>query len=107
MEINQEAVRLRLYVGSDKMHGDRPLYEVIVMKAREQRLAGATVMRGIEGYGRSTRLHSVNVLFSEDSPVVIEFVDIAHKIDAFVALLDTITDVALISYERISVMLRH
>lgn len=103
MEFKQEAVRLRLYVGSDKMHHDRPLYEAIVLKAREQQLAGATLMHGTMGYGRSTRLHSADVLFSEDSPVVIEFIDTQEKIDAFVQLLDTITGVALITYEKIRV----
>jgi PII-like signaling protein len=107
MDFNQEAVRLRLYMGADKMHGGRPLYEAIVRKARECELAGATVMRGTEGYGRSTRLHSAEVLFSDDTPVVIEFVDIPEKIDAFVGLLDTISDVALVTYEKIKVMLRH
>jgi PII-like signaling protein len=107
MEIKQEAVRLRLYIGADKMHSNRPLYEAIVLKAREQHLAGVTVMRGTEGYGRSTRLHSADVLFSDDTPVVLEFIDAQDKIDAFVELLDTLTDVALVSYEKIRVMQRH
>jgi uncharacterized protein len=107
MEINQEAVRLRLYMGADKMHGNRLLFEAIVLKAREQHLAGATVMRGTEGYGRSTRLHSADVLFSEDTPVVLEFIDAQGKIDAFVELLDTLTDIPLVTYEKIRVMLRH
>jgi PII-like signaling protein len=94
-------------MGADKMHGGRPLYQAIVLKAREQHLAGATVLRGTEGYGRSTRLHSVDVLFSNDTPIVIEFIDTREKIDAFVLLLDTITDVALVTYEKIMMMLRH
>ncbi len=106
MDISQQAVRLRLYMGSDKMHGDRPLHEAIVMKARDQHLAGATLMRGVLGYGRSTRLHTAEVLFSEDSPVVIEMIDTQDKIDAFIPLLENITDIVLITYEKISVMLR-
>jgi uncharacterized protein len=107
MDFKQELVRLRLYMGADKMHAGQPLYEAIVKKARECELAGATLMRGTEGYGRSTRLHSAEVLFSDDTPIVIEFVDTEKKIDAFVALLDSITEVALVTYEKISAMQRH
>jgi PII-like signaling protein len=106
MDIKQEVVRLRLYMGADKMHGGQPLYEAIVKKARECQLAGVTVVRGTEGYGRSTRLHSAEVLFSDDTPIVIEFVDSEARIDAFVALLDTITGVALVTYEKITALLR-
>ena len=107
MDFKEEMVRLRLYMGADKMHAGQPLYQAIVKKARECELAGATLMRGTEGYGRSTRLHSAEVLFSDDTPIVIEFVDTEKKIDAFVALLDSITEVALVTYEKIRVMLRH
>lgn len=107
MEFKQEAVRLRLYMGSDKMHGGRPLYEAIVLKAREQHLAGAILIHGTEGFGRSTRMHSVEVLFSEDTPVVIELIDAPEKIDAFLPLLDTLADIALVSYEKIRVTMRH
>jgi PII-like signaling protein len=107
MEMKQDLVRIRLYMGADKMHGGRPLHEAIVLKAREQHLAGATILRGTEGYGRSTRLHSVDVLFSEDTPVVIEIIDTAEKIDAFLPLLETIDDVVLVTCEKIRAMLRH
>jgi PII-like signaling protein len=65
------------------------------------------LMRGTEGYGRSTRLHSAEVLFSNDTPIVIEFIDTQEKVDEFVALLDSVTEVALVTYEKIRVMLRH
>jgi uncharacterized protein len=107
MDFNQEMVRLRLYMGADKMHGGQPLYEAIVRKARECKLAGATLLRGTEGYGRSTRIHSAEVLFSNDTPIVIEFVDTQEKIDEFVALLDSVKEVALVTYEKIRGMLRH
>jgi uncharacterized protein len=106
METKQDVMRIRLYMGADKMHDRQPLHQAIVLKAREQHLAGATVLRGTEGYGRSTRLHSVDVLFSEDTPVVIEIIDTAEKIDAFLPLLETINDVALVTYEKIRAILR-
>jgi len=97
---------LRIYVGEDKRHGDRPLYQAIVRKAREQRLAGATILRGTHGFGRSTHLHTVDVLFSEDLPIVIEIIDSRDKIHAFVALLDTLDDIALCTCEEITVLRR-
>jgi PII-like signaling protein len=87
LEAEQNCMRLRIYVGEDKRHGDRPLYQAIVRKAREQRLAGATILRGMQGFGRSTHLRTVDVLFSEDLPVVIEIIDRQEKIQAFAVLL--------------------
>ena len=83
MEINGHNVRLRIYIGEDKRHGDRPLYEAIVLKARHLQMAGATAVKGTLGYGRSTRLHSTEVLFSEDLPVIVEIVDSQEKIRGF------------------------
>ncbi len=97
--------RLRIYLGEEKRHGERPLYEAIVLKARQLHLAGATVVRGTLGYGRSTRLHSLQVLFSEDMPVVIEIVDGAQQIAAFVPLLRGFRDIGLVTCEPVEVQL--
>jgi PII-like signaling protein len=96
-------MRLRIYVGEDKRHGDRPLYQAIVHKAREQRLAGATILRGTQGFGRSTHLHTVDVLFSQDLPVVIEIVDSREKIQAFAVLLEAVADIGLCTCETVTV----
>jgi|HubBroStandDraft_4_1064222.scaffolds.fasta_scaffold126732_2 PII-like signaling protein len=97
-------VRLRIYVGEDKRHGDRPLYQAIVRKAREQRVAGATILRGTQGFGRSTHLHTVDVLFSQDLPVVIEIVDSREKIEAFAVLLEAVADIGLCTCETVTVV---
>jgi PII-like signaling protein len=95
----QRAVRLRIYLGEEKREGDRPLFQAIIRQARKMHMGGATVMRGTQGYGRSTRLHTTEVLFSDDLPVVIEIVDRAENVDAMVALLEHRTDIGLMTYE--------
>ena len=81
-----EAVLLRLFIGENDEHDGRPLHEAIVLKARERGLAGATVLRGSMGYGRSSRLHTSKILrLSEDLPLVIEIVDAADKVEAYLA----------------------
>ncbi|MDT9136379.1 DUF190 domain-containing protein, partial [Escherichia coli] len=76
MSIPENAQRLRIYIGESDLHEGRPLYEAIVLKARERHLAGATVLRGPMGFGRSSRLHTAKILrLSEDLPVVVEIVD--------------------------------
>lgn len=104
MDPQQDYFRLRIYVGEDKRHGDRPLYQAIVRKAREQHIAGATILRGTQGFGKSTHLHTVDVLFSEDLPVVIEIIDSREKIQAFAALLDAVADIAICTCEKITVL---
>ena len=101
---NEEAVRLRIYVGEDKRHGDLPLYQAIVAKARRLRIAGAMVVRGTEGFGHSTRLHTADVLFSEDLPVLIEIVDREQKVDELISALDQMGDIGLITRERVTVL---
>ncbi len=104
MDVNQEIVRLRIYLGEDKRHGDLPLYEAIIAQARKLHLAGATVVHGTEGFGHSTRLHTADVLFSEDLPVVIEIIDNTEKIDRLISVLDQLGDIGLITYERVTVL---
>jgi PII-like signaling protein len=97
--------RLRIYVGEDKRHGDQPLYLAILRKARQLQLAGATVVRGTQGYGRSTRLHTTDVVFSEDLPVIIEIVDSYASIRKFAALLDGINEIGLMTCDDVGVLI--
>jgi PII-like signaling protein len=89
MQIPRDAVLLRIFVGENDRLGHRPLYEAIVMKAREEHLAGATVLRGPMGFGHSSRLHTSKLLeMSSDLSYVVEIVDKDEKIQAFLPLLD-------------------
>ena len=95
MKITGEGKLLRIFVGeSDRCHG-RPLYEAIVLKAREIGLAGATVWRGIEGFGATSRIHTTKVLrLSEDLPLLIEIVDTEEKVLAALPALDALMEAA-------------
>ena len=101
MEIPHDSVLLRIFIGeSDKWH-HQPLYEVIVLKARELHLAGATVLRGAMGYGKSSRLHTTKILrLSMDLPLVIEIVDSEEKINAFLPVLDQMIGSGLVTLEK-------
>src|SRR5260370_34224394 len=90
MQVPRNAVLLRIFVGEDDRFEHQPLYEAVVLKAREQHLAGATVLRGPMGFGHSSRLHTAKILrLSEDLPVVIEIIDSKENITAFLPLLDS------------------
>lgn len=105
MQIPRDAVLLRIFFGEDERCEHRPLYEAIVLKAREMRLAGATVLRGPLGFGHSSRLHSAKILrLSEDLPMVIEIVDSEEKIDAFLPILDGMIGSGLITLEKVKVL---
>ncbi len=106
MALPKEGQLLRIFIGeSDKIHG-KPLYEWIVQQARERGLAGATVTRGIEGFGRASRIHTAKILrLSEDLPIVIEIVDIPDKIESFVELVDQVIDGGLVTVENVQVRL--
>ena len=96
---------LRVIVGESDRSGHHPLYESIVLKAREHGLAGATVMRGLMGYGRNSVLHTAKILrLSEDLPMVIEIVDSREKIDGFLPILDDMIGEGLITLEPIKVI---
>lgn len=105
MTLPEEAELLRIFVGeSDTYHG-RPLYEAIVEQARERGLAGATVLRATLGYGAHSRIHTAKVLrLSEDLPMVIEIVDRADRIAAFLPELDQIMDEGLVTLEKVRVI---
>jgi PII-like signaling protein len=102
----QDATLLRIFIGENDKSGGRPLYEAIVLAAREQGLAGATVIRGPMGYGASSRLHTAKILrLSEDLPLVIEMVDTKEKIDAFLPALERMmTASGLITLENVQVV---
>ncbi len=92
MELPKQSLLLRIYLGEGDRHGSVPLYEAIVLKARETGLAGATVLRGPLGFGASSRLHTAKILrLSLDLPVVVEMVDAQERIEAFLPVLDALT----------------
>jgi uncharacterized protein len=105
MQIPKQAVLLRILIGEDDRSDGSPLYEAIVLKAREQHLAGATVLRGSMGFGASSRLHTSKILrLSEDLPLVIEIVDSEEKINAFLPALDGMMTSGLITLEKVQVL---
>ena len=105
MKQPQDGQLLRIFIGeSDSWHG-RPLYEAIVLKARELHLAGATVTRGIMGYGAESKIHSAKILrLSEDLPMVVEVVDSSEKIDLIIPFLDEVVTEGLITRENVRVI---
>ena len=105
MQIPRDAVLLRIFLGEDDHHDGKPLYEAIVLKAREMHLGGATVLRGSMGFGHSSRLHTTKILrLSEDLPIVIEIVDSEDKIRAFLPVLDSMMGSGLITLEKVQVL---
>jgi PII-like signaling protein len=105
MQVPQDAVLLRIFIGEDHKFGHLPLYEAIVLKAREMHLAGATVLRGPLGYGHSSRLHTTKILrLSEDLPLVIEIVDGEDKIMPLIGVLDGMIDSGLMTLENVKVL---
>jgi len=105
MKLPDEGKLLRIYVGeSDRLKG-KSLYEAIVLKARELNLAGATVFRGIMGYGASSRIHSIKLLrLSEDMPVMIEIVDSEDNINKILPFLDETVKEGLITIEKVTII---
>ncbi len=105
MRIPREALLLRIFIGESDRSDGRPLYERIVLKAREMHMAGATVLRGPMGFGRSSRLHTAKILrLSEDLPIVVEIVDSEEKIRAFLDALEPIMGSGLVTLEKVQVL---
>ena len=104
MPLTRDAVLLRIFIGEDDKADHQPLYEAIVLKAREMHLAGATVLRGPMGFGHSSRLHTTKVCLSQDLPLVIEIVDSEDKIDQFVAAIEPMMGSALVTTEKVKVI---
>jgi hypothetical protein len=101
---NQDARLLRIFIGESDTHEGRPVYQAIVETLRREGLAGVTVLRGIEGFGKSSRLHTAHILrLSEDLPIVIECVDTADKIEAILPTLDAMIGDGLVTLERVDV----
>ncbi|MGA3007398.1 MAG: DUF190 domain-containing protein [Opitutaceae bacterium] len=99
--------RLTIYLGQDKIDVDQPLFKSIVQEARAMHMAGVTVIHGAAGYGRSTRLHTTDVLFSTDLPVVIEIVDAAGKIEALIRRIAERKEVGLMTCETVELCGQH
>lgn len=105
MQVPRDAVLLRIFIGEDDRAGHQPLYEAIVLKARDMHLAGATVLRGPVGFGHSSRLHTTKILrLSEDLPIIIEIVDAEDKIDLFLPELEQLMGSGLVTLEKVKVL---
>ena len=102
--IPRDGVLLRIFISESDKHQALPLYEWIVKKAREIGMAGATVLRGMQGFGAHSRMHTAKILrLSQDLPIVIELVDTPEKIEAFIPIIDPVIEEGLMTTERIHV----
>lgn len=105
MKLPENGVLLRIFIGESDKSGSRPLYEAIVIHARELNLAGSTVLRGIMGFGAQSRIHTAKILrLSEDLPVVVEIVDTEENINKIIPFLDEHVREGLITMEKVSVI---
>jgi uncharacterized protein len=105
MQIPEDAMLLRIFIGESDRCENRPLYEAIVLKARETHLAGATVLRGPMGFGAASRIHTAKILrLSMDLPLVIEIVDSEEKVKAFLPELEKMIGGGLVTLEKIKVI---
>ena len=105
MKLPEEAMLLRIFIGESDRHQGKPLYEQIVLKARELNLAGATVLRGVMGYGAASRIHTAKILrLSEDLPVVIEIVDRPEQIARLLPFLDEMVGDGMVTLEKVQVI---
>jgi hypothetical protein len=105
MTLKGEGKLLRIMIGEADQLAGRPLYEAVVLRAREMGMAGATVLRGIEGFGASSVLHTARLLrLSEDLPIVIEMVDTVERIDAFVEVVLPMVGEGILTAERVEIL---
>ena len=105
MKLPEEGMLLRIFIGEADRYDGKPLYEGIVIKARELHLAGATVMRGIMGFGADSRMHTTKILrLSEDLPIVIEIVDVEENLNKILPFLDEVVTEGLITLEKVRVI---
>ena len=101
----EDAYLLRIFIGESDRHGHHPLYEAIVLRAREHGLAGATVIRGLMGFGKKSVLHTAKILrLSEDLPMVVEIVDGLEKIESFLPVLDQMIGDGLVTLETVKLI---
>jgi PII-like signaling protein len=105
MEVPRDSMLLRIFIGESDRWNHKPLYEAIVLKAREMHLGGATVLRGSMGFGKSSRMHTAKILrLSMDLPIVIEIVDSEAKINAFLPALEKMMSGGMVTLERVQVI---
>lgn len=105
MHLPHDAMLLRIFIGESARWHHQPLYEALVLKAREMHLGGATVLRGPMGFGKSSRLHTAKILrLSMDLPLVIEIVDSEEKINSFLPVIDEMMKSGLITLEKVRVI---
>ncbi len=105
MRITGDGLLLRVFVGEADHHDGRPLYEALVLKAREMGMAGATVVRGVQGFGAHSRLHTAKVLrLSEDLPMVVEIVDREDRVREFIPVCDAMVRDGLVTIEPIEIL---
>lgn len=104
MTLPQEGCLLRIFIGESDKHGGKSLYEWIVTRAREEKLAGATVLRGVMGFGANSRIHTAKILrLSEDLPIVVEIVDTREKLEAFLTAIEGKIGAGLATLEKADV----
>ena len=105
MKLEGEGKLLRIFIGESDRHGRKPLYQAIVEMLRQEGMAGATVLRGIEGFGATSHLHTARILrLSEDLPIVIEVADTAERIEAIMPKIDEMVTDGLVTLERVEVV---
>jgi uncharacterized protein len=104
MKLEGKAKMLRIHFGEDDKWQSKPLYEAIVIKCRELDIAGATVFRGIEGYGASTLIHKKHLLRSSDRPIMVSVIDTEEKIRGLIPALDEMVDEGLIAMSEVEVI---
>ncbi|MGR3309976.1 MAG: DUF190 domain-containing protein [Candidatus Brocadiales bacterium] len=105
MKIPEDAKLLRIFIGESDRWKGKPLFEAIVQRARKDGLAGATVLKGFEGFGAHSRMHTAKILcLSEDLPIVIEIVDSEEKIEAFLSVLDEMVKEGLVTLEKVRII---
>jgi PII-like signaling protein len=105
MRLPETSMLLRIFIGESDRHGHQPLYEAIVLKARQMGMAGATVLRSPMGFGAASHLHTAKILrLSDDLPMVIEMVDSSEKIDGFLSVLDGMMAGGLVTLEAVKVI---
>jgi uncharacterized protein len=105
VKLEGEGKLLRIFIGESDKHGRKPLYQAIVEMLREEGMAGATVLRGIEGFGATSHLHTARILrLSEDLPIVIEVADTAERIEAIMPKIDEMVSEGMVTLERVEVV---
>jgi len=105
MKVEGEGRLLRIFIGESDRWGHQTLYEAIVRKAREEGVAGATVLRGLEGFGAHSRIHTAKILrLSEDLPIVVEIVDRPERIEAFLPLLEEMVTEGMMTVEKVRII---